>query len=86
MNPTRFRIWTTFEDGSGTRFTVSLSFPIFAASIEAAEAEFKKRMVRGDAYEPRWEMDFDLTGKANSMRDRIDMVWIGTASAESWLW
>jgi len=86
MNPTRNRIWTTFEDGSGMRYEVSLSFPIFAASIEAAEAEFKKRMTRGDAYEPRWEMDFDLTGRARPMRDRIDMLWTGEARAELWAW
>jgi hypothetical protein len=86
MNPKRNRIWTTFEDGSGVRYTVSLNFPIFAASTAAAEAEFKKRMVRGDAYEPRWGMDFDLTREANGMRDRIDMVWIGTATAEPWPW
>lgn len=82
MDLKSFRLWTTFEDGSGERYTVAFSYPVRAASIDDAERAFKERMVRGGAYEPRWEMDFDLTGKARPLRNRIDMVWIGEANAE----
>lgn len=86
MKRIRFRIWAEFEDGSGERYTVSLNFPIFEPSIAEAERAFKERMVRGWPYGLMWEMDFDLTGNANGMRDCIDMVWTGTARAEQWDW
>ena len=86
MNPTRFRVWTEWEDGTGTVYTVSFNTPVFAASIEDAERQFKERMVRDDAWQPQWEVNFDLTGNANGQQDRIDIFWNGEARAVRWIW
>jgi hypothetical protein len=85
MNLTSFRIWTEWEDGTGTIYTVAFSAPLTAASIDGAEREFKERMVREDYWQPRWERDFDLTGNANGQDDRIDIFWNGEARAVRWL-